>query len=117
MDNKLSKFCRIFQLRKLLPLKGAEYQGLVHRYLAFDDEMTRIGDMWPEAERLIDKYKCVVDYNNSQLMKERYLIQSVPVLQSRTSGIEGETKDAERRLGAFQSQEKTDTATNVEQIF
>ncbi|XP_046488598.1 protein FAM193A isoform X1 [Neodiprion pinetum] len=54
VQNNLPPF--IGQLRKLLPLKGAEYQGLVHRYLAFDDEMTRIGDMWPEAERLIDKY-------------------------------------------------------------
>lgn len=45
------------QLRKLLPLKGSEYQDLVHRYLFFDDEMTRIGNLWPETEPWMDKYK------------------------------------------------------------
>ncbi|XP_033232159.1 uncharacterized protein LOC117183100 isoform X2 [Belonocnema kinseyi] len=54
IQNKLPPF--IGQLRKLLPLKGPEYQGLVHRYLAFDDEMTRIVNLWPEAVQLIDKH-------------------------------------------------------------
>ncbi|XP_015603385.1 uncharacterized protein LOC107271664 isoform X2 [Cephus cinctus] len=46
----------IGQLRKSLPHRGAEYQKLVYKYLAFDDEMTRIGDSWPETELLIEKY-------------------------------------------------------------
>ncbi|XP_053976246.1 uncharacterized protein LOC128875001 isoform X1 [Hylaeus volcanicus] len=54
VQNNLPPF--IGQLRKLLPLKGSEYQGLVHRYLSFDDEMTVIGDLWPETEPWMDKY-------------------------------------------------------------
>ncbi|XP_032672363.1 uncharacterized protein LOC116844645 isoform X6 [Odontomachus brunneus] len=54
VQNNLPTF--ISQLRKLLPLKGSEYQGLVHRYLSFDDEMTRIGNLWPETEPWMDKY-------------------------------------------------------------
>lgn len=45
------------QLRKLLPLKGSKYQALVRKYLNFDDEMTRIGNLWPETEPWMDKYK------------------------------------------------------------
>lgn len=55
IQNRLPPF--IGQLRKLLPLKSTEYQGLVHRYLAFDDEMTKVGNLWPEAVQLIDKHK------------------------------------------------------------
>ncbi|XP_070168941.1 uncharacterized protein [Polyergus mexicanus] len=54
VQNNLPTF--IGQLRKLLPLKGSEYQDLVHRYLFFDDEMTRIGNLWPETEPWMDKY-------------------------------------------------------------
>ncbi|XP_076242087.1 uncharacterized protein LOC143184037 isoform X3 [Calliopsis andreniformis] len=54
VQNNLPSF--IGQLRKLLPLKGSEYQGLVHRYLSFDDKMTVIGDLWPETEPWMDKY-------------------------------------------------------------
>ncbi|XP_076174417.1 uncharacterized protein LOC143150204 isoform X2 [Ptiloglossa arizonensis] len=54
VQNNLPPF--IGQLRKLLPLKGSEYQGLVHQYLSFDDEMTVIGDLWPETEPWMDKY-------------------------------------------------------------
>ncbi|XP_014486001.1 PREDICTED: uncharacterized protein LOC106750284 isoform X4 [Dinoponera quadriceps] len=46
----------IGQMRKLLPLKGREYQGLVHRYLSFDEEVSRIANLWPETERWMDKY-------------------------------------------------------------
>lgn len=45
------------QLRKLMPLKRSEYRGLVHRYLSFDEEMSRIGNLWPETEPWMDKYK------------------------------------------------------------
>ncbi|XP_018340094.1 PREDICTED: uncharacterized protein LOC108747233 isoform X4 [Trachymyrmex septentrionalis] len=54
VQNNLPTF--IGQLRKLLPLKGSKYQALVHRYLSFDDEMTRIGNLWPETEPWMDKY-------------------------------------------------------------
>ncbi|XP_076630622.1 uncharacterized protein LOC143346430 isoform X2 [Colletes latitarsis] len=54
VQNNLPSF--IVQLRKLLPLKGTEYQDLVHRYLSFDEEMTVIGDLWPETEPWMDKY-------------------------------------------------------------
>ncbi|XP_072759086.1 uncharacterized protein [Anoplolepis gracilipes] len=54
VQNNLPTF--IGQLRKLLPLKGSEYQDLVHRYLFFDDEMTRIGNLWPETEPWMDNY-------------------------------------------------------------
>ncbi|XP_012523732.2 uncharacterized protein LOC105829433 isoform X6 [Monomorium pharaonis] len=54
VQNNLPTF--IGQLRKLLPLKGSKYQALVHRYLSFDDEMTRIGNLWPETESWMDKY-------------------------------------------------------------
>ncbi|XP_076678686.1 uncharacterized protein LOC143374415 isoform X2 [Andrena cerasifolii] len=54
VQNNLPPF--IGQLRKLLPLKGSEYQGLVHRYLSFNDEMTVIGDLWPGTEPWMDKY-------------------------------------------------------------
>ncbi|EGI63275.1 Uncharacterized protein C4orf8 [Acromyrmex echinatior] len=54
VQNNLPTF--IGQLRKLLPLKGSKYQTLVHRYLSFDDEMTRIGNLWPETEPWMDKY-------------------------------------------------------------
>ncbi|XP_011647175.1 uncharacterized protein LOC105433514 isoform X2 [Pogonomyrmex barbatus] len=53
VQNNLPTF--ISQLRKL-PLKGSKYQALVHRYIAFDDEMTRIGNLWPETEPWMDKY-------------------------------------------------------------
>ncbi|XP_018050001.1 PREDICTED: uncharacterized protein LOC108688316 [Atta colombica] len=54
VQNNLPTF--IGQLRKLLPLKGSKYQALVHKYLSFDDEMTRIGNLWPETEPWMDKY-------------------------------------------------------------
>ncbi|XP_031785346.1 uncharacterized protein LOC100114737 isoform X2 [Nasonia vitripennis] len=54
IQNNLPPF--IGQLRKHLPVKGSEYHYLVHRYLAFDDEITKIGSLCPEIERLIDKY-------------------------------------------------------------
>ncbi|XP_011875803.1 PREDICTED: uncharacterized protein LOC105566421 isoform X2 [Vollenhovia emeryi] len=54
VQNNLPTF--IGQLRKLLPLKDSKYQALVHRYLSFDDEMTRIGNLWPETEPWMDKY-------------------------------------------------------------
>lgn len=54
VQNNLPTF--IGQLRKLLPFKGTKYQALVHRYLSFDDEMTRIGNLWPETELWMDKY-------------------------------------------------------------
>ncbi|KAL0113937.1 hypothetical protein PUN28_011338 [Cardiocondyla obscurior] len=54
LQNNLPTF--IGQLKKLLPLKGSKYQALVHRYLSFDDEMTKIGNLWPETESWMDKY-------------------------------------------------------------
>ncbi|XP_076651580.1 uncharacterized protein LOC143358372 isoform X1 [Halictus rubicundus] len=54
LQNNLSPF--IGELRKLLPLKDSKYQGLVHRYLAFDDKMTKIRDLWPDTEPWMDKY-------------------------------------------------------------
>nr|XP_033341608.1 uncharacterized protein LOC117229303 [Megalopta genalis] len=54
LQNNLSPF--IGQLRKLLPLKGSKYEGLVHRYLAFDDKMIKIRDLWPDTKPWMDKY-------------------------------------------------------------
>ncbi|XP_058803780.1 mucin-4 [Phymastichus coffea] len=54
IQNNLPPF--IGQLRKHLSIKSSEYHDLVHRYLGFDDEITKIGPLSPEIERLIDKY-------------------------------------------------------------
>ncbi|XP_043790535.1 uncharacterized protein LOC122713817 isoform X3 [Apis laboriosa] len=55
-DNLPPFIGQVLQLRKLLPLKGSEYQRLVHRYLWFDKEMTVIRDLWAETESWMDKY-------------------------------------------------------------
>ncbi|KAK2575288.1 hypothetical protein KPH14_008139 [Odynerus spinipes] len=65
VQNNLPPF--IVQLRKLLPLKGLEYQGLVRRYLSFDDEMITIGSLWPEIEPWMDKYNAEQAVRMTQL--------------------------------------------------
>ncbi|XP_015434786.1 PREDICTED: uncharacterized protein LOC107190491 [Dufourea novaeangliae] len=77
VHNNLSTF--IIQLRKLLPLKGTKYQGLVHRYLAFDDKMTKIRDLWPDTEPWMDKFNAVQAVHMTRLRKIRKPCESFPV--------------------------------------
>ncbi|KAI4503097.1 hypothetical protein M0802_002141 [Mischocyttarus mexicanus] len=50
--------CDVYKAnRKVLLLKGLECQGLIRRYLSFDDEMITIRNLWPKIESWMAKYK------------------------------------------------------------
>ncbi|KAK9306519.1 hypothetical protein QLX08_002885 [Tetragonisca angustula] len=109
IQNNLPPF--IGQLRKLLPLKGSEYQRLVHRYLWFDKEMTVIRDLWVETESWMDKYNVEQAYRMIHFRQVREVFTATrklvePRVLNKSSAVANELQEADGQLSTFTSQEK-----------
>ncbi|XP_016916773.1 uncharacterized protein LOC108000733 isoform X2 [Apis cerana] len=105
----------IGQLRKLLPLKGSEYQRLVHRYLWFDKEMTVIRDLWAETESWMDKYNAEQACRMTHLRQVREIFTATskllePRMLNKTPDIENEFQETDGQLLTLTSQAKVDVS-------
>ncbi|OAD59262.1 hypothetical protein WN48_09528 [Eufriesea mexicana] len=113
IKNNLPPFIdqRLLQLRKLLPLKGSEYQRLVHRYLWFDKEMTVIRDLWAETESWMDKYNAEQAGRMSRLRQVREVFTATkkllePCMLNKSADVGNELQEVDRQLSILTSQAK-----------
>ncbi|CAL7937735.1 unnamed protein product [Xylocopa violacea] len=116
IQNNLPPF--IGQLRKLLPLKGSEYQRLVHRYLSFDKEMTIIRDLWAETESWMDKYNAEQAVRMTRVRQVRegweLLTATRKLMEQRvlnkSPDVGSELQEADGQLSMLASQAKVDAS-------
>ncbi|XP_034179837.2 uncharacterized protein LOC117604147 isoform X6 [Osmia lignaria lignaria] len=112
VQNNLPSF--VEQLRKLVPLKGLEYRGLVLRYLPFYDEMALIADLWLETESWMDMYNAEQTVRMTRLKQIReaweLFTATRKLMEQRTVNkspdIENELQESDRELSMVAPQIK-----------
>ncbi|XP_066595931.1 uncharacterized protein [Prorops nasuta] len=102
VQTNLSAF--IAQLRDVLPLNGGKYQNLIQRYLAFDDEMTKMSNLWPETELWVDKLNTKQSVGMTKLreLREAWKIYT-NARKLMEQKISNETQDDNERCSELQS--------------
>ncbi|XP_076395121.1 uncharacterized protein LOC100882720 isoform X2 [Megachile rotundata] len=108
VQNNLPSF--IEQLKKLVPLKGLEYRGLVFRYLPFYDEMALIADLWLETESWMDMYNAEQTVRMTRLKQIReaweLFTATRKVMEQRVTNVENELQENDRQLSTVVPQTK-----------